>query len=98
MTKELDKKMLKRLYLEKGKTIREVAGILNCSREKVRLGCKQYGIPLRNPGTETSDIDEETLRRLHVKEKRGINESAKIFDCFPSTISRRVKQFGLKNS
>ena len=90
----LSRKVLQQLYVKNGKTIREIAEILGCSREKVRLGCKQFGIPLRNPGSEKREINEATLRRLYAKEKKSINEIARILGCAAGTISKRVKQFG----
>ena len=87
--------ILQKLYVKEGKTVREIAKILGCSREVVRERCKKFGIPLRNPGTEISKIDEATLRRLYVKEKKGVNEIARIIGCSASTILKRVRQFGL---
>jgi len=91
--KGITKALLQKLYVKEGKTIREIASILNCSREAVRERCKKFGIPLRNPGTEISEIDEATIRRLYVKEKKSINEIARILGCAASTIFKRVKRF-----
>jgi len=93
----ITKALLQKLYVKEGKTVREIAKILGCSREAVREKCKKFGIPLRNPGSEKREIDEATLRRLYTKEKKGINEIARILGCAASTILKRVKQFGLKN-
>ena len=92
----ITKALLQKLYAEEGKTIREIAIILNCSREVVRKRCKKFGIPLRNPGSEKREINEATLRRLYVKEKKSINEIARILGCAASTISKRVNRFGLR--
>ena len=46
----LSRTVLQQLYVKNGKTIREIAKTLCCSREKIRLGCKQFGIPLRPRG------------------------------------------------
>jgi len=94
--KGLNRAVLHKLYVKEGKTIREVAKILGCSRETVRRRCKQFGIPLRNPGSKKIEIDESALRRLYVKDGKTLTEIAKIFNCAITTISRRIKQFGLK--
>jgi len=95
--KGLNKSILQKLYIEEGKTIREIAKIIGCSREPVRLKCKQCGIPLRRPGNrELEEINESALRRLYIKEGKSVTEIATIFGCVVSTISQRVKRFGLK--
>ena len=91
----MNKSVLQKLYVEEGKTIREIAKIIGCSREPVRLKCKQFGVPLRPTGVKRVDIDEPTLRRLYVKEEKSMLEVAKIFDCSVSVIYQRVKQFRL---
>jgi transposase len=96
--KWLNKSFLQKLYVKEGKTIREIAKILSCSHETVRNRCEQFGIPLKPPGGRELEIDESTLRRLYVEEEKSINEIAKIFDCAFSTISQKVKRFGLKRS
>jgi len=95
--KELTKSMLQKLYVEEGKTVREIARIIGCSREPVRIKCKQYGIPLRRPGNKMlKEINESALRKLYVEEGKAVTEIAKIFGCVVSTISQRIKRFGLK--
>ena len=93
----LTKSVLQELYDKEGKTVREIAKIIGCSREPVRLKCRQFGVPLRRPGNrELKEINEEALRRLYVKERKTVTEIAKIFGCVVSTISQRIKKFGLK--
>ena len=93
----MTKPVLQKLYVKEGKTVREIAKIIGCSREPVRLKCKQFGVPLRRPGNrELEEINEQALRRLYVKERKTVTEIAKIFGCVVSTISQRVKRFGLK--
>ncbi len=95
-TEGLSKALLQKLYVKEGKTLREIAKIQGCSFEPVRKRCKQFGIPLRNPGTKKVKLDKSTLRRLYVKEGKSTPEIAKAFNCGVSTVSKKVKQFGLK--
>jgi len=95
--KELNKPLLQKLYTMEGKTVREIAKIIGCSREAVRNRCKQCGIPLRPTGSKAlENINEQVLRRLYIKEGKSITEISKIFGCVVSTISQKVKRFGLK--
>ncbi len=91
----LSKALLQKMYVKEGKTLREIAKIQGCSFEPVRRRCKQFGIPLRNPGSKKVKLDKSTLRRLYVKEGKSMAEIAKAFNCVGSTVSQKVKQFGL---
>ncbi len=92
--RELKKSLLQKLYVEKGKTVREIAKIIGCSREPIRLKCKQFGVPLRPTGSKRV-IDKSTLRRLYVKEGKSMSEIAKIYGCVVSTIYNKAKKIGL---
>ena len=96
-SKGLNKVLLQKLYVKEGRTIREVAKILDCSRETVRRSCKEFGVPLRRPGNrKLEEINKTALRKLYVKEGKTVTDIAKIFDCSVGVISHRVKEFGLK--
>ena len=45
--KEINKEVLKKLYIREGKTLTEISKILDCSYSKVRKSCLDYGIRLR---------------------------------------------------
>lgn len=95
--KGLTKSVLQKLYVKEGKTVREIAKIIGCSREPVRLKCKEFGLPLRRPGNrELEEINRSVLHRLYVKERKTVTEIAELFGCVVSTISQRIKRFGLK--
>ncbi len=95
--KGLNRSTLYRMYVTEGKTVRAIAKIMDCSREPVRLKCKQFDVPLRPPGNRVlEEIDKAALRRMYIQEGKTITEIAKIFGCVVSTISQRVKRFGLK--
>ena len=87
MIEGLDKDTLYKLYVKEGKSIREVAEILACSREPVRLSCKKFGIPLRRQRGKIEGIDKKTLYRLYFKEVKTVAEIASIFHCAISTRS-----------
>lgn len=96
MIKELDKKTLKQLYVEKGKTILEVARIVNCSPQTVRRRCKQFGIPVREPRSEKCDINEATLKRLYITEQKSLNEIARMFGRSYTFVRNRCINYRIK--
>jgi transposase len=96
--KGLTKALLQKLYVEEGKTLCGIAKIMGCSDEAVRYGCKKFGIPLRNPGIRKVEIDESVLYRLYINEGKTMAAIAEIFNCGINTISRKAKQFGLKEN
>ena len=96
MIEGLDKETLYKLYIKQGKSIREIAEILGCSREVVRIRCKKFGIPLRWQREKIEGIDKKTLYRLYFKEEKTVTEISTIFHCSISTISQRAKRFGIK--
>jgi hypothetical protein len=72
MRKELNKKMLKQLYIKEGKSLAKIAKILSCSSPTVRNRCVEYGIPIREPrnshradkALRTVFFDQEQLEKL----------------------------------
>jgi transposase-like protein len=96
--KGLTKALLYKLYVQEEKTVRAIAKIIGCSREPIRIKCKEFGVPLRRPGNrELVEINEPVLRQLYINEGKGVTEIAKQCGCVPSTISQRIKRFGLKD-
>lgn len=92
---DLTPALLKLWYIHQGKSTREIASLIGCSRVPVEQRCREYGIPLRDPRLPRIEIREETLRRLYVTEDRSIAEIAKIIGCCYRTIYNRVKRLGL---
>ena len=45
---------------------------------------------------KTEGLNEETLRRLYLDEKKSINAIAKIFGCSDEKIHRRLDRYGIK--
>ena len=72
MKKELNKKLLKQLYIKEGKSLAKIAEILSCSSPTVRNRCVEYGIPIREPrnshradkALRTVFFDQEQLEKL----------------------------------
>ena len=94
---DIDRPTLHRLYIEEGKTVIEVASIFNCSSATISKRARKFGIELRKPWKKSVDIDESTLRRLHIQEGKTFTEIAKIFNCAVTTISDKAEKYGVKN-
>ena len=92
----IPKTLLEKLYIEEGKSIREVAEELRCSYETIRKKLKHYDIPKRNAGTKKIEIDETALWKLYLKEEKSVPEIAKVFDCSVGPIYQKIKRMGLK--
>jgi len=91
----LTKQLIQKLYLKDGKSTREIGKLLGCSRHPVQQRCRVFAIPLRNPRHTRIKIDEETLRRLYIKDGRSIEQIAKKVGCCARTIIERLKRLGL---
>jgi len=70
------KTKLKRLYVKESKSIREVAEILECSKDMVYRALKKYGIE-RRPKTRRSQLRVHSLTYLKDEiDKKGYKQAA----------------------
>jgi DNA-binding CsgD family transcriptional regulator len=88
----LNKSVLKKLYVKEGRSSKEVAEMLSCSPLTVLKRCKEYGIPLRG---QSIKLSKTLLQKLYVKEGKTIREIAKIQGCSFEPVRRKCKQFGI---
>ncbi len=92
--KRLEKKELQRLYVNENKSIREIAGLLSCSKDKVYRALKEYGIERRShtwrSRLERYDLDfiKETINKI------GYRKGAKELGVDKSTLYRYLKRKG----
>jgi uncharacterized membrane protein len=82
---------LKRLYIKESKSIRESAGLLDCTKDMVARALKEYGIEARKnvKRSELRKQSQETLRTL--AERKGIRGAARDLEVNPSTLSRFLR-------
>jgi len=96
MIKDLDKAMLKRLYLKEKRSTREIAQMSGCSPTKVRYRCIKYGIELRpNTWHRKINIKKSVLMGLYVKENKSLKEVAEILSCSSAIVVKRCKEHGI---
>lgn len=93
--KEIDKSILKKLYIEEGKSLIKIAEMFSCSPMTIWKRCKQYAIKTRSRKV-IRGLTRSVLRRLYVKEDKTLREIGKIVGCSRDLVRKRCKQFGIK--
>jgi len=85
---------LQRLYVDETKSIREIAGLLKCSKDKVYRALKEYGIERRTHtwAPKLSQYDLEFIREI-VK-KKGYRKGAQELGVDKSTLYRYMRRIG----
>ncbi|KPJ56039.1 MAG: hypothetical protein AMJ42_05835 [Deltaproteobacteria bacterium DG_8] len=91
--KELDKSVLRRLYVKEGKSSKIIAEMFSCSPDTVLNRFREYGIPLRDRSIKR--LTKALLQRLYVKEGKTVREIAKIVGSSREVVRRKCKQFGI---
>lgn len=87
---------LERLYYEEGLAVVQVAQRLGCSEVTVWRRLSDYGMKARNPGEyRRLDIPQELLERLYHDEGLTQEEIAKRLGCDPTTVWRRMVEYGM---
>ena len=84
-------KELRRLYVRESKSIREIAGLLGCTKDMVYRALRDYGIEARTnvKRSELRKKSQETLRVL--AERKGVRGAARDLGINPSTLSRFLR-------
>lgn len=86
-----DKAELKRLYIKESKSIREVAEILGCTKDRVYRALKEYRIELRNNVKRSERRKQNRQALLSLVEKNGVRGAARELEVAPSTLSRFLR-------
>ncbi len=92
--KKSSKSELKRLYIKESKSIREIAEILGCSKDRVYRALKEYGIERRSHtwAPKLSRYDLEFIR--NTVSQKGYRKGAKELGVDKSTLFRYMKRMG----
>lgn len=87
-----DRESLERLYIREKKPIREVAEILDCSKDIVHRALEEFGID-RRPHTRKSKLEQFDLEFLKEKVKeKGYRLAAQDLDVDRRTLERYLKK------
>jgi DNA-binding Lrp family transcriptional regulator len=93
---DVPRQILKRLYYDEGLSVPQVAQHLNCSEVTIRRRMRDYGMKGRNPGEyRLLDMPQELLERLYHDERLTQEEIAKRLGCDPTTVWRRMVEYGM---
>lgn len=97
-----DEGTLRRLYLEEGKTQREIGDVLGCSQKTIINWMEKFGIPSRSSSESyrlkrsgESWRDEETLRELYVEKGLSQSEIGEMLGCAPETVFYHMEKNGI---
>lgn len=94
--KGLEKSILQKLYVEEKKSTTEIARMYGCSCKTVKMRCREYGIKLRSKSRAIKRLNKSALQRLYVREKKSINEIARMFSLHPYTVRMKCNQYGIE--
>ena len=90
-----DKKTLERLYTKEGRSIREIASRLECSKDLIARALKEYGIPARPKAgisRRKSQLTKYRLKDLKDSVKRqGIRATARDLGINEGTLRHYLK-------
>ena len=86
------KKELQRLYVKEGRSIRNIAEILDISKDKVYRALEAYGIN-RRAKTRRSKLEQYSLNHIREKiKKEGIGKTAERLSVHRKTLWEYLKQ------
>lgn len=93
--KHIPKGQLKRLYITKKLSIKQISSILGLGISTIHRKLHRYGIKVRPIGKKRVDID---FPKLHSLKEKGfsVGKIAQYFDCNQYTIRKRMDEFGIK--
>ena len=85
-------------YIEKRRSMADIAAEIGCSYYKISTLLSQYGIPPRsgNRPKKTGVLTEEILRKEYVENKRSTTDIGAQFGVGPNTVAYRLRQFGMR--
>ena len=94
---KIPKKDLEDMYARQGCRVDEIGEKFGVSRYAVYRQLDEYGIPRRNSGTvRRTMFSKETLRRMHVDERKSAAQIARELNCNQVTIWKKLNEYGIK--
>lgn len=100
-----DETVLRQLYLEEQRSIREIAAILGMATRTVYDALIRYRIPRRprsvsRPGHSHGKLtvgllDEATVRRLYLEDGQSISEIAHVAHCSPAGLCKAMIRWNI---
>jgi hypothetical protein len=96
----LDEVTLRRMYLDEGQTIQQIARVLHMRKQSICDALTRWAIPRRQRGPRNTVmlkplLDEATLRRLYLDEDQTIREIARTLRVSPSAVRDALVHWGI---
>lgn len=93
ISESLAEPLLRKLYVNEKKSIKEVAEILHCSSDTVYRALKKHHM-IRH--RESLSLPEDELRDLYINRKYTIKRIATLKGCSTTTISMKLREYGIE--
>ncbi len=91
----LDAAILRKLYLEEGRSTHEIAQMFNCWATTIADHLRMNNISLRLPKLKV-EISKEELVNLYLNKKLSTYKIAKKYGCGANVILRRLQEYGIR--
>lgn len=85
--------LLKKLYVDEKRSMRELSGLLHCSSYTVYRALSNYGLVRHK---STLPLTKEELQTLYIQKKLTIKKIAELKGCSTTAISMKLKEFGIE--
>lgn len=94
---KIPKKDLEDMYVRQGCHVNEIGRKFEVSKYTVYRQLDEYDIPRRNSGTMPRTMfSKETLKRMHVNEKKSTVQISRELNCSEVTIWKKLKEFNIE--
>jgi transposase len=91
-----DLDQLRRLYVEQGRTVAQVAEVLGIGRGTAHNWLRAAGVELRpSPSKRRDDVSDDELRELYVTERLSAPDIAGRIGCGTTTVYHRLEELGI---
>ena len=99
---KISKEELQNLYIKQKLSSPQIAKIYNLYPERIRWLLRKYGIPIRTKSEAMKiligvNIPKNELRELYQNQKFSSDQIAKKYNCSPSLIRKRLKEYDIKS-
>lgn len=86
---------LRRLYLEGGQGVAQIATAAGCSPSSVSIRLRRCGIPTRSGRFRRADVPRELLEQLYLQEALPLRAIAARMGVSVGTVSNRLRAYGI---
>lgn len=93
-----NKKWLYHQYCVEGRNSYEIAELQGCSSTTIINWLRRYGIATKKRSDyKKVDIDESTLRKLYLEDKKSISDVSNLLHVCDNTVIKYLRKYGIKS-